>query len=73
MKETFRMERTEALKWVEKKTDKKVNFVLTHSGYPPNVNRILERHGQYLKEDGLGYYIRELPRLSLRRGRTWGT
>ena len=72
MKESFRMERTEALKRVEKKTDKRVNFVLTHSGYLPNVNKILKRHGHYLEEDGLGQYVKELPRLSLRRGKNLG-
>ena len=33
MKEAFKMERGEALKRVEKKSDKRVNFVITHSGY----------------------------------------
>ena len=46
------MERDQALRRVERKTDRRVNFVLTHSGYLPNVNRILKRHEHYLKEDG---------------------
>ena len=54
------------------KIDKRVNFVLTHSGYLPNVNKILKRHGHYLEEDGLGQYVKELPRLSLRRGKNLG-
>ena len=57
---------------VEKKTDRRVNFVLTHSSYLPNVNRILKRHGHYLKEDEMGNFVKELPRLSLRRGKNLG-
>ena len=72
MKEAFKMERGEALKRVEKKSDKRVNFVITHSGYLPNVNRILKRHGHYLEEDGLEMYVKDLPRLSLRRGKNLG-
>ena len=68
MKESFKMERDQALRRVEKKTDKRVNFVLTHSGYLPNVNRILKRHEHYLKEDDMAPFITELPRLSLQRG-----
>ena len=69
MKENFKMEREQALKRVEKKTDRRVNFVLTHSSYLPNVNRILKRHGHYLKEDEMGNFVKEVPRLSLRRGK----
>ena len=55
-----------------KKEDRRVNFVLTHSGYLPNVNRILKRHRHYLEEDGMEQYISELPRVSLRRGKNIG-
>ena len=72
MRETFKMGRKEALKRVDKKKDKRVNFVITHSGYLPNVNRILKRHSHYLEEDGLDQFIKELPRLSLRRGKNIG-
>ena len=37
MKETFKLEREKALERVEKRSDKRVNFVITHSGYLPNV------------------------------------
>ena len=50
----------------------RINFVTTHSAYLPNVNKILKRHGHYLREDGLERYVEELPRLSLRRGRNIG-
>ena len=66
------MERNEALKRVEKKSDKRVNFVITHSGYLPNVNKLLKRHEHYLKEDGLEAYVTDIPRLSLRRGKNLG-
>ena len=50
MKETFQRERGQALKRVEKRADKRVNFVITHSGYLPNINKILivakALHGQ---------------------------
>ena len=72
MKESFKMDRNQALRRVEKKTDKRVNFVLTHSAYLPNVNRILKRHGHYLKEDDMAPFVTELPRLSLRRGKNIG-
>ena len=63
------MEREDALERVEKKKDNKINFVTTYSSYLPNVNKILRRHSHYLREDGLENYIKELPRLSLRRGK----
>lgn len=69
LKEAFNMDRNEALRRVEKKSDKRINFVTTHSAYLPNVSRILKRHGHYLKEDGLEGFIEEMPRLSLRRGK----
>ena len=72
MKEAHKMERQEALERVKKRDDRKINFVITHSGYLPNVNNILKRHKHYLEEDGLGSYIKELPRLSLRRGKNIG-
>ena len=72
MKETAKMERRQALERVKKGYDKKINFVITHSGYLPNVNKILRRHGHYLEEDGMEKYVREVPRLSLRRGRNIG-
>ena len=72
MKETGKMERRQALERVKKGSDKKINFVITHSGYLPNVNKILKRHGHYLKEDGMETYVTEVPRLSLRRGRNIG-
>ena len=53
----------------EKRNDSRINFVTTHSVYLPNVNQILKRHSHYLEEDGLGKYIGELPRLSLRLGK----
>ena len=53
LKESFKMPREEALQRVEKKEDKRINFVTTHSAYLPNVNRILKRHGHFLKEEGL--------------------
>ena len=65
LKEAFNMDRNEALRRVEKKSDKRINFVTTHSAYLPNVSRILKRHGHYLKEDGLEGFIEEMPRLSL--------
>ena len=69
LKEGFEMAREDALKRVEKKQDHKINFVTTHSSYLPNINKILRRHGHYLREDGLDKYIEEVPRLSLRRGK----
>ena len=72
MKETFKMEREKALERVEKKKDKRVNFVITHSAYLPNVNKILKRHSHYLKEDGMEHFIKDLPRLSLWRGKNIG-
>ena len=57
---------------MEKKKDKRVNFVITHSAYLPNVNKILKRHSHYLKEDGMEHFIKDLPRLSLRRGKNIG-
>ena len=47
----------------------KQDFVTTHSSYLPNVNKILRRHSHYLREDRLEGYIKEVPRLSLRRGK----
>ena len=72
MKDAHRMERDEALKRVRKRDDKRINCVITHSGYLPNVNSILKRHKHYLEEDGLGSFITEVPRLSLRRGKNIG-
>ena len=72
MKDAHRMERDEALKRVRKRDDKRINCVITHSGYLPNVNSILKRHKHYLEEDGLGNFITEVPRLSLRRGKNIG-
>ena len=69
MKEGFGMPRDEALRRVERKMDNKINFVTTHSAYLPNINKILKRHGHYLKEDGLDKYIEGVPRLSLRKGK----
>ena len=69
LKEGFKMSREEALERAKKKEDKKINFVTTHCAYLPNVNKILKRHGHYLKEEGLDRYIKEIPRLSLRRGK----
>ena len=69
LKEGFKMERKQALERAERKEDRRINFVLTHSAYLPNVSGIIKRHGHYLKEDGLDRYIEELPRLSLRRGK----
>ena len=69
LKEGFKMRREEALERAEKMTDKRINFVTTHSAFLPNVNRILKRHGHFLKEEGLDRYIKETPRLSLRRGK----
>ena len=63
------MTRKEALVRAEKKKDEKINFVTTHSLHLPNVNKILKRHGHYLKEEGLDRYVKETPRLSLRRGK----
>ena len=63
------MSREEALRRAEKKSDERINFVTTHSSYLPNVNRILRRHSHYLREEGLDKYIKEIPRLSLRRGK----
>jgi hypothetical protein len=64
------MTREEALKRVERQTDmNRFNFVTTHSAYLPNVTRILKRHAHYLKEEELGKYIHEVPRLSLKRGK----
>ena len=72
MVEAAKMERGEALKRVVKRDDKKINFVVTHSSYLPNVSRILRRHEHYLKEDGIEKYIEGVPRLSLRRGKNLG-
>ena len=69
LKEGFKMSREEALERAGKKEDKRINFVTTHSAYLPNINRILKRHGHYLKEEGLDKYIKDTPRLSLRRGK----
>ena len=69
LKEGFRMTRERALERAEKKKDKRINFVTTHSAFLPNVNKILKRHGHFLKEEGLDKYIEETPRLSLRRGK----
>ena len=63
------MESDEALERVEKKKDNKINVVTTHSSCLPYVNRILKSHSYYLKEDGPAGYIREGPRLGLRRGK----
>ena len=69
MREGFKMKREEALNRAEKKTDEKINFVTTHSAFLPNVNRILRRHSHFLREEGLDRYVKETPRLSLRRGK----
>ena len=73
LKEGFKMTREEALKRAEKKTDSKINFVTTHSAFLPNINKILKRHGHFLKEEGMDKYIKETLRLRLRRGRTYRT
>ena len=69
IKEGFEMPREEALKRVSKREDKRLNFVTTHSAYLPNINKILKRHEHFLKEEGLDRYVKEIPRLSLRRGK----
>ena len=69
LKEGFKMSREDALKRVKRKEDNRINFVTTHSAYLPNVNKILKRHGHFLKEEGLDRYVKEIPRLSLRRGK----
>ena len=69
LKDGFKMSREEALKRADKKEDRRINFVTTHSAYLPNINKILKRHGHFLKEEGLDKYIKETPRLSLRRGK----
>ena len=69
LKEGFRMSRDKAMERAEKREDKRINFVTTHSAYLPNVNKILKRHGHFLKEEGLDKYIKDIPRLSLRRGK----
>ena len=69
LKEGYKMTREEAMERAKKKEDKRINFVTTHSAYLPNINRILKRHGHYLKEEGLDKNIKETPRLSLRRGK----
>ena len=69
MKEGFKMMQEEALVRAEKKKDERINFVITHSAYMPNVNRILKRHSHYLREEGLDRYIQEIPRVALRRGK----
>ena len=69
LKEGYKMTRERALERVEKKEDKRINFVTTHSAYLPNINKILKRHGHFLKEEGLDKYVKETPRLSLRRGK----
>ena len=72
MKESFKMGRKEAMERVEKREDRRVNFVLTHSGFLPNVNQIIKKHRHYLEEDGMERFIKELPRVSLRRGKNIG-
>ena len=69
LREGFKMTRDDALMRAEKKTDKKINFVTTHSSYFPNINQILRRHGHYLREEGMDKYIDGVPRVSLRRGK----
>ena len=69
LREGLKMGREEALERAEKRKDERINFVLTHSAYLPNVSNILKRHSHYLREDGLEKYMEELPRLSLRRGK----
>ena len=69
LKEGFKMTREEALERAGKKKDNRINFVTTHSSHLPNVNKILKRHGHYLREEGLEKYVKETPRLSLRRGK----
>ena len=69
LKEGYKLTREEALERAEKKADKKINFVTTHSKYLPNINKILRRHSHYLKEEGLEKYVEDVPRLSLRRGK----
>ena len=69
LKEGYKMSRERALERAEKKEDRRINFVTTHSAYLPNINKILKRHGHFLKEEGLDRYIKETPRLSLRRGK----
>ena len=64
------MTREEVLKKVEKgNKDEKINFITTHSGYLPNVNKILKTNMHHLKIEELEECIMEPPRLSLRRGR----
>ena len=62
LKEGYKMTRERALERVEKKEDKRINFVTTHSAYLPNINKILKRHGHYLKEVGLDKYVKETPK-----------
>ena len=69
LNEGYKMPREEALKRAEKKEDKRINFVTTYSAYLPNINKILKRHGHFLKEEGLDKCIKETPRLRLRRGK----
>ena len=57
IREGLKMEREKALERAEKRKDERINFVLTHSAYLPNVGRILKRHGHYLREDGLEKYV----------------
>ena len=52
LKEGFKMTREKALERAEKKEDKHINFVTAHSAYLPNINKILKRHGHFLKEEG---------------------
>ena len=72
IREGSKMGRKAALERAEVKRDDRVNFVITHSSYLPNVNNILKRHSGYLKENGLEEFVGEAPRLSLRRGKNIG-
>lgn len=70
VREGLEMERAEALKRTERsQEDERINFVMTHSAYLPNVNQILRRHRHYLQEDRLKCYMKDVPRLGLRRGK----
>lgn len=65
--------REDALKKVEReKTDKKVNFVLTHSAYLPNVSKIMRDNFHHMRIEGLEGVFEEPPRVSLRKGRSIG-
>ena len=59
LKEGFQMSQEEALERAGKNEDKRIYFVTTHSAYFPNINRILKKHGHYLKEEGLDKYIKD--------------